>query len=100
MKNITPVTIWSNGVSKQASIIIARIVNDDLSTHCSFYYELKEADTVIPPAQQGESPSISVGTRLSHGNISMLGTDYTTWDGSNETAYQFITTTLNLTLLN
>jgi hypothetical protein len=100
MKNITPVTIWSNGVSKQASIIIARIVNDDLSTHCSFYYELKEADTVIPPVQEGDPSTTLFGLRLSDGNLAMSGTDYTIWDGSNETAYQFITTKLNLTLLN
>lgn len=99
MKNIIPVNIWSNGSSKQASVIIARIVNDDLSTQCNFYYELKEADTVIPPAQEGDAPTVIYGSRLADGNVNMSGTDYATWDGSNETAYAFIANQLNLTIV-
>lgn len=99
MKNITPVNIWSNGSSKQASILNARIINDDLSTHCSFYYELKEADTVIPPTQEGDAPTVIYGSRLVDGNLTMSGTDYTTWDGSNETAYTFVANQLNLTIV-
>ena len=99
MKNITPVNIWSNGSSKQATIINARIINDDLSTHCSFYYELKEGDTVTPSEQEGGQPTVIYGSRLADGNLNMSGTDYATWDGSNETAYAFIANQLNLTIV-
>jgi hypothetical protein len=100
MKNIEPINIWMNGSSKQASIISARIVNDDLSTQCSFYYELRESDSEIPPIEENGTPTMLFGFKLSEGNVAMSGSDYQNWDGSNQTAYEFIATKLNLSLLN
>lgn len=99
MRNITPVQIWSNGQSKNASVLDARIINDDLKSSCTFYYELKEADTIVPPVEEGGSSTTISGNRLADGNVSMNSNDYLTWDGSNETAYTFIANQLNLTLV-
>jgi hypothetical protein len=99
MRNITPVQIWSNGQSKNASVLVARIINDDLSASCTFYYELKEADTIVPPVEEGGPSTTISGSRLTDGNISMTGNDYLTWDGSNGEAYTFIADQLNLTLI-
>jgi hypothetical protein len=98
MRNIQPVQIWVNGQSKEASILLARIINDDLSTSCTFYYELREADTVTETEGEGIAPIISPGIRLVDGNVSLSGEDYDNWDGSNEYAYDHIATSLNLTI--
>jgi hypothetical protein len=85
--NIQPVSIWNNGQSKQASELDARIIFDDLATSATFYYELKEV-------VEGVSGSV-----LSVGNIAMDGEDYIDWDNSNEEAYVYIASKLNLTIV-
>jgi hypothetical protein len=81
---IQPVSIWYNGQSKQASELDARIIFDDLSKSAMFCYDLKES---------GNNPS------LSSGEISMDGQDYIDWDNSNEAAYIYIASKLNLTII-
>jgi len=85
--NIQPVSIWANGQSKEASELDARIIYDDLATSATFYYELKEV-------VEGVSGSV-----LSVGNIAMDGEDYIDWDNSNEQAYEYIASKLNLTIV-
>ena len=99
MKQIQPVQIWSNGQSKQASVLDARIINDDLESSCTFYYELREADVVVPSTEEGGSSSSTPGTRLAEGNISLTGAQYDAWDGDNDFAYSFIANALNLTIV-
>ena len=89
---IQPVPIWSNGQSKQASELDARIIYDDLATSATFYYELKEV------GQDEEGNSVS-GAALSVGNVSMDSQDYIDWDNSNEEAYVYIAGKLNLTII-
>lgn len=99
MRNIEPVQIWYNGQSKQASVLDARIINDDLKSSCTFYYELREANTVTPPSEEGGQESVYAGVRLAEGNVSLSGDDYLNWDGANDFAFQFIADHLNLTLV-
>ena len=91
--NIQPVSIWSNGQSKSASELDARIIYDDLATSATFYYELKEAIV------HDENGVASGGAVLSVGNVSMDSEDYQNWDNSNEAAYQYIAGKLNLTIV-
>lgn len=94
MKNISPITIWKNGFTKTASVLDARIINDDLSTSCMFYYELKEASTPATddtPEQEGQV--------LANGNVTLSGEDYLNWDDSNDSAYQYIATKINVQIL-
>ena len=88
MKNISPITIWSNGQTKTASILDARIINDDLSTSCMFYYELKEAST-----------EEQAGQVLANGNVTLSGEDYDNWDGNNDLAYEYIANQINVQIL-
>ena len=88
MKNISPITIWSNGQTKTASILDARIINDDLSTSCTFYYELKE-----------ESTEEQAGQQLAQGNVTLSGEDYDNWDGNNDLAYEYIANQINVQIL-
>lgn len=83
MKQIEEVQIWSNGEVKNASILNASIVQDNLETSCSFYYQLLEMES---------------GKVLASGNVTLSGQDYLDWDGGNEGAYTFIANQLNLTI--
>lgn len=94
MKQIEPVQIWMNGTNRTAEILDARIINDDLATSCTLYWELKEAST---PATD-DTPE-QAGQQLAQGNISMSGADYENWDNSNEEAYEYIAEKINVTLV-
>jgi hypothetical protein len=85
MKNIQPISIWKNGENKTASILEAYIIKDDLSTSCTFYWMLKEAN--------------SAGEILSDGNATMSSEDYNSWTGSNDQAYNYIATKINVLIL-
>ena len=91
--NIQPVSIWNNGQSKQASELDARIIYDDLATSATFYYELKEAIV------HDENGVASGGLVLSVGNVAMDGQDYIDWDNSNDQAYVYIASKLNLVII-
>jgi hypothetical protein len=88
MKNISPVFIWKNGITKTASILDAYIINDNLSSSCTFYWMLKEAD------QEEQA-----GQVLADGNATMSGDDYDNWDGSNDYAFEYIAEQINVTIL-
>lgn len=88
MKQIEPIQIWTNGQLKTAEVLDARIINDDLATSCTFYWELKEASTEETQGQQ-----------LAQGNVSMSGDDYLNWDGTNNEAYSYIAEQINVVIL-
>jgi len=85
MKNISPVSIWKNGQSLTASILDAIIINDNLSSSCTFYWMLKE---------DGEE-----GQVLADGNATMTGEHYDNWDGSNDYAFEYIAEQINVTII-
>jgi hypothetical protein len=87
MKNISPVTIWKNGQQLTASVLDAIIINDNLSTSCTFYWMLKE------------DLDDEVGQTLADGNVTMTGEDYDNWDGTNDYAFEYIATQINVTIL-
>jgi hypothetical protein len=92
MKNISPVTIWKNGQSLTASVLDAIIINDNLSNSCTFYWMLKEAGE-----ESEDAPA--VGETLADGNTTMTGDDYNNWDGSNDYAFEYIASQINVTIL-
>ena len=92
MKNISPVSIWKNGQNKTASILDAIIINDNLSSSCTFYWMLKEADTVV-------DEQTVAGQTLADGNVTMSGEDYDNWDGSNDYAFEYIASQINVTII-
>lgn len=88
MVQIEPISIWANGQTKTASELDARIINDDLKSSCTFYYELKEAST-----------EEQAGASLAQGNVTMSGEDYLSWDGSNSSAFSYIAEQINVTIV-
>ena len=93
MRQIEPLQIWKNGESKTANILNAYIINDNLETSCSFYYQLCEG------GQGTEEMPLIQGNTLADGNVTMSGETYLAWDGSNDFAFTYIAEQLNLTLL-
>lgn len=84
MKTINNVQVWKDGEEKQANLLNAVLLNDDLATNANFYYQLL--------ANQNNEIIIS-------GSISMVGEDYQNWDDSNDGAYDYIANKLNLTII-
>ena len=93
MKQIEPVQVWKNGEQLEASLLNAIIVNDNLESACTFYYQL------LTGGDGTESMPISVGQSVAEGNISLSGEDYLAWNGSNDYAFEYIAEKLNLTLV-
>lgn len=93
MKQIEPLPIWKNGESFEATILNAYIINDNLESSCTFYYQLCSSGE---PTE--ESPLV-MGQALADGNVTMSGQDYLDWDDSNNAAYVYIAEKLNLTLV-
>ena len=93
MKPIQPVTIWKNGESQEANLLNAYIINDNLQSSCSFYYQLCSS------GEGTEAYPLVIGQTLAEGNVQMSGQDYLDWDNSNEAAYVYIAEKLNLTLI-
>ena len=86
MKEIQPVSIWYNGIMMIATIINMNSINDNLTDAATFYYQLLSADNI----------------QLASGNLNMSGTDYTTYSSSpdsNDYAYSWGATQLNITLI-
>jgi hypothetical protein len=92
MREIQPIQIWKNGEVKTASILDAQIINDNLESNCTFYWQLKEADSVV------DEQTIS-GQTLADGNVSLSGEDYDNWDGSNDYDFSYIATQINVVLI-
>lgn len=90
MKAIQNVQVWKNGEEKQANALGLILINDDLATNANFYYQLL-ASTEVDGNVSTE--------QLADGNSSMNNSDYTDWDGSNEAAYEFVASKLNLTIV-
>lgn len=88
MKTITPQPIWIDGIQKLATIIFSQVNNDNMKDTATFFFQLYEQiDVNIVP--------------LVSGTINMTGSDYITYNSSNDAnayAWQWIATTLNITI--
>jgi len=93
MKSIESVNIWKNGESQEANLLNAYIINDNLESSCTFYYQLCSS------GEGTEAMPLVIGQTLADGNVTMSGEDYTNWDDSNDAAYSYIAEKLNLTIL-
>jgi hypothetical protein len=93
MKQIETIKIWKNGESQEANVLNAYIINDNLATSCSFYYQL------CCSGEPTEETPLVIGQTLADGNVTMDGENYLLWNGDNNDAYSYIAAELNLTLL-
>lgn len=93
MEQIQPVTIWANGANNQANYLGLTIINDNLSTSATFYYQLFNCVTT-----DGNQNC----TQLSDGNLTLSGPEYDAWGDAgdiNHDAYVICANKLGLTLV-
>ena len=93
MKQIEPVNIWSNGQQNEANAFGLSVINDNLSSSATVYYQLFNVTTV---------DEVETATTLSQGNLVIGGQEYIDWNATpdiNEAAYVWATEQLNLVLV-
>ncbi len=93
MRKFEPVQVWKYGEQLEASLLQATIVNDNLESYCSFYYQL------LTGGDGTEAMPVTYSQSVAEGNISLSGEEYLEWNGSNDYAYDYIAEKLNLTLI-
>lgn len=81
MKTITPVNIWTNGQTKEATILNAYAVNVQLNNSATFYYALLDENK----------------DQLAQGNLTMSGADYQAWD-QDSFAWDWVASQLGITI--
>jgi hypothetical protein len=86
MKTISPVAIWDNGQTVEATILNAYAVNVTLGTSATFYYQL------LSQTAEGY-----VSQQVAQGNLSMTGEAYQEWN-QDEFAWEWVAAQLNLTI--
>ena len=91
MKAIQSVQVWKNGEEKQANTFNLILINDDLATSATFYYQLIASSS-------DEEGNVST-EQLADGNVGMSGEDYQNWDDSNDGAYNYVAGKLNLVII-
>ena len=93
MRAIQPVNIWSGGQSLQANNLDMYVINDNLSSSATFYYQLLKVETI---------DDNTTTQQLAQGNLTMSGTDYDNWNAApdiNDAAFVWAAGQLNLTLV-
>ena len=93
MRAIQPVNIWSGGQSLQANNLDMYVINDNLSSSATFYYQLLKVETI---------DDNTTTQQLAQGNLTMSGTDYDNWNATpdiNDAAFVWAAGQLNLTLV-
>jgi hypothetical protein len=91
MKQIQPVTVWSNGQEVQADGLNAYVVSDNLSSQAVFYYGIGTIVYNLYPAL----PSVNV---LASGQLTMTGQSYEDYQ-TNQYAWDWVAQQLNLTIV-
>ncbi len=82
MKTIQPVSIWVNGKNDSATIFNLTCINDNLYNSAVFYFELKDSAFVT----------------IADGNLTMSLPDYETDWATNDAAYSWSASQLNLVI--
>jgi len=85
MKQIQPFTLWVNGQQATAILFSLIIINDNLSSSATFYWQLLDADA----------------SKLAAGNLTIGEPDYDVWGSTadiNQAAYEWAASKLNIVL--
>lgn len=90
-KQIEPVQIWTNGVSKTAEFLNANGNNVTLGVSAGFYWQLY---TKVTDSEGNEV----AGEAISQGNLTMQGDDYQSWN-QDTFAWEWVAEQLNLVIL-
>ena len=83
MKQIEKVSIWDNGTNQSAEKLYTYGTNTTLGVSADFYYMLYTKDNQV----------------IATGSVKMDGEDYQKWSDSDDYAWEFIATKLNLVIV-
>ena len=90
MKTIESVQVWYNGAETSATVLSAMVLNDNLQSSAMFQYQLMTEFT-MPGSDYSYPMPVVINS------LTMTGQDYLDWD-TNDYAYNWIATQLNLTI--
>ena len=96
-KQISPVTIWVNGTSKEAKYLQVTCINDNYENSATNYWQMF---TMNVDAEGVES----MGEQVAAGNTTIDGADYIAWGDQpamdiNAWIYNWVASQLNLTII-
>ena len=97
MKQIEPVQIWTNGVSKTAEYLQVTGINDNYESSATNYWQL------FTKVEDAEGNDVA-GESIAQGNLSISGENYVEWGdvpamAINEWIYDWVAEQLNLVIL-
>jgi hypothetical protein len=95
-KQISPVTIWANGTSKDAEYLQVTGINDNYESSATNYWALFTKVTTDGVDSQGE--------QVAQGNLTIQGQDYIDWGNQpamdiNTWIYDWVAEQLNITII-
>lgn len=91
MKIIEPVSVWVNGISQEATLLLVNCNGDNLKDSAYFSYQL------MKPNDNVGFMDIN-GTTLVTGGFLMTGEDYNNWE-TNDYAYNWMAQQLNIVII-
>ena len=96
-KQISPVTLWVNGESKEAKYLQVTCINDNYESSATNYWQMF---TMNVDAEGVES----MGEQVAAGNTTIQGEDYVLWGDQpamaiNAWIYNWVAEQLNLTII-
>lgn len=97
MKQIEPLTIWTNGTSKVAEYLQVTGINDNYESSATNYWALF---TLVTSPEGVES----AGEQVAQGNLTIAGAEYVAWGDQpamaiNAWIYDWVSDKLNITLV-
>jgi hypothetical protein len=95
-KQISPVTLWVNGESKEAEYLQVTGINDNYESSATNYWQLFTKVTTDGVDSQGEA--------VAQGNLTIQGVEYVEWGdvpamAINAWIYDWVAQQLNLTII-
>ena len=103
MKQIQPLTIWTNGTSKVAEYLQVTGINDNYESSSTNYWAL--FTKVVEMRGINEDTPVDVpGEQIAQGNLTISGAEYIAWGdvpamAINEWIYNWAASQLNLVIL-
>ena len=83
MKQIEPIDIWQNGITKTATQLQVQGTSVTLGSSASFYWQLLTEE----------------GHQVANGNLGISGEQYTAWGADDNYVYTIIATNLSLVIV-
>jgi hypothetical protein len=92
MKNIEPFEVWTEKGVKIAKYLSSRIIDDNMESSATFYWQLFDENI-------DEEGNPHPNESIRQGDVDMNPEQYEEWDNSNDYAFEYIATQINVTII-